>query len=315
MPNKRKGIEFPSKSGIIITPKINPAGSKAYRVDIASTITGTAREQRQFPKLEEAEEYAKTRHLEITRFGHVAFALTARQREDAARAIEILLPLGISLQEAAKLAVRHTPTIQGQISLAELRKLFLAAPGKRKACLIKRRPLTLHTLSWRTARFEREYGKLMVTEFRPEQIRAWITSLGALSPVSLNNYRRALHAMFGFAAVEGYCATNPVAKIPLFAVNDRSPSILTVEEAERLICTAAATDSKLGLLGYVTLGLFAGIRRAEIERLDWSAVKWERRMVTIDGSIAKTGSIRNVALAENAMEWLRLTIRGAKYPI
>jgi len=35
-------------------------------------------------------------------------------------------------------------------------------------------------------------------------------------------------------------------------------------------------------------------------------VKWERRIVTVDGSIAKTGSIRNVALAENALEWLSL---------
>jgi integrase len=112
--------------------------------------------------------------------------------------------------------------------------------------------------------------------------------------------------MFAYAVSEGICATNPVAKIPFYAVPDKEPSILTIEQAERLIVAAAASNPTLGLLGYVTLGLFAGLRRAEIERLDWSAVKWERQMVTVNGTVAKTGSIRNVALAMNAIEWLRL---------
>jgi integrase len=122
----------------------------------------------------------------------------------------------------------------------------------------------------------------------------------------LNNYRRALHALFAFGVSEGNCVANPVSKIPLFAVPDRAPAILTVEEAERLVGMAAVTNDTLGLLGFVTLGLFAGLRRSEIERLDWSAVKRERRMVTIDGSIAKSGSIRNVPLSENALAWLSL---------
>jgi len=53
------------------------------------------------------------------------------------------------------------------------------------------------------------------------------------------------------------------------------------------------------------LGLFAGVRRAELEQLSWSAVKWERKMVTVDGTIAKSGSIRNVTLSENALAWLK----------
>lgn len=306
MPNKRKGNEFPPKSGIIISPKTNPSGSKAYRVDIAASITGSSREQRQFPTRETAQEYARKRHLEVTRFGQAAFSLTARQREDAARAIEILKDLNLNLEEAAKLAVKHTPIIHGQTSVKELRRRFLAAPGRRKSKLMQRRPLTLHNLTWRSARFEKEHGNRMVTEICTEQVRGWLTSLGELSPVSLNNYRRVLHAMFAYAVAEGYCAANPIAKVPLFAVPERTPSILTVEQAKRLATVAAETDAKLGLLSYVSLSLFAGLRRAEIERLDWSAVKWDRRMITIDGNIAKTGCIRNVALADNALRWLEL---------
>ena len=306
MPNRRKGTEFPSRSGIIITQKTNPSGSIAYRVDIAATLTGGLREQRQFPTLEEAREHSRKRHSEVTRLGHDAFLLTSSQRNDAVRAFEVLKPFKLTLEEAAKLAVSQLPTNRAPISVAELRLLFLAAPGRRKSQLLQRRPLTLHNLEWRTNRFTREHGERPLLEISTNTVAQWLSSLGKQSPVSLNNYRRTLHAMFGFAVAEGYCVTNPVAKIPLFEVPDRTPSILTVETATRLIAVAAETDAKLGLLGYVTLGLFAGLRAAEIQRLDWSAVNWERRMVTVDSSIAKTGSIRNVPLAPSALVWLKL---------
>ena len=41
----RKDDEFPPKSGILIAPKINPTGSKAYLVDIAASLTGAVREE------------------------------------------------------------------------------------------------------------------------------------------------------------------------------------------------------------------------------------------------------------------------------
>lgn len=275
-------------------------------MDIPATISGTSREQRQFPTKDDAQRYASERHIEITRFGHAAFALTARQRDDAARAIEILKRHNLTLEQAAKLLAMHVPVAKEPLSLTELRSRFLAAPGRRKAKIVQRRPLSVHNLAWRTARFEKAFGKSIASEIRTEEIRVWLATLGKLSPVSLNNYRRALHAMFAFAASEGYCIANPVAKIPLFDVPEKSPSILTVEQAESLVRCAATSNPKLGLLGFITLGLFAGLRRAEIERLDWFALKRERRMVTVDGSIAKSGSIRNVSLTENALVWLNL---------
>ncbi|MFM1850427.1 MAG: hypothetical protein RIS54_111 [Verrucomicrobiota bacterium] len=69
MPTQRIADEFPPKSGILIAHKTNPTGSRAYRVDIASSLTGARREQRQFPTKEQACRYAKQRHDEIVRHG------------------------------------------------------------------------------------------------------------------------------------------------------------------------------------------------------------------------------------------------------
>ena len=107
MPNIRIGDEFPAKSGIIVAPKFNPSGSRAYRVEISASITGKRREQRQFPTKEEARLYATKRHSEITQFGHAAFTLTSAQRNDATRAIILLSSYCLTLEDAAKLAISH----------------------------------------------------------------------------------------------------------------------------------------------------------------------------------------------------------------
>ena len=294
MPNKRLGKEFPKKSGIIVTPKVNPSGSKAYRVDIPATITGRSREQRQFPTQSEAKIYASRRHIEITQFGHAAFTLTAKQRNDATRAIGLLASYSLTLEEAAKLAISHIPRLREKTTVTMLRKLFLSAPGRRKSQLTKRRPHTLLSLRWRTARFEKTFGALDVSTINTGQIKDWIASLGKQSPVSLNNFRRALHAMFSFATMEGYCASNPVANVALYSVPDKTPAILSIAQAAKLIAVAAETEAKLGLLGYITLGLFAGLRRTEIDRLDWTAFKVERRMVaSLNTSVQPVGAFFN----------------------
>jgi integrase len=305
MPATRQGEEYPPKSGIVITPKKNPSGKRAWRVDISAKRTGGDREQKQFRTKGAAEDYASRRWKEVQSVGQRAFALTGAEREDAARALEVLKGSGLSLLEAAKVAVRHARPSKESITLTKLRELFLAAPARRRGKLIERRARSQGNQRVRTAAFVDTMPKAKADEITPEIVKEWLSKLAGLSPVTRNNYRRAIHALFSFAVSEGYCVANPVSGIPMFSVPEKAPAILTVEEAKRIVTVAAQTNPKLGLLGYITLGLFAGLRRAEIERLDWSAVKRERRMVTVDGSIAKTGSIRNVALAPNALEWLR----------
>jgi len=304
MPTQRIAEEYPPKSGILIAQKTNPSGSHAYRVDIAASLTGVDREQRQFSTKDKAQRYAKQRHTEIVRHGHAAFSLSAQQRADALRAFAILRPYELSLEDAAKFAATHRTTQCEQLTVSELYRRFMAAPGRRKAKAVPRRPLTIINLTWRLNRFEKFFGKRVASEIRHDEVESWFRSLGELSAISFNNYRRVLHAMFSFGVAQGYSASNPIAKIPLYVVPHKAPPILTVAQAEKLVTSAVTSEKKLGLLGLVVLGLFAGLRRAEIEQLDWSAVKWDHKMVTVDGAIAKSGSIRNVTLPDNAQAWL-----------
>lgn len=276
-----------------------------WRVDITAKQTGKKREQRQLPSKEQAETYAENRWREIQSVGRQAFDLDSRARLDATHALAVLNGSGLTLTGAAKLALKHTTAPVARLLVTELRERFLAEPGRRKNKLVERRSRSMGDLRVRTKKFSDAHANLFADVVTPQTIKAWLAGMRHLSPTSRNNFRRAVHAQFAFGVREGYCTENPVAKVPAYSVQDSTPAILTMADAEHLIRKAAETQRELGLLPYITIALFAGLRRAELERLDWSAVKIDRKMVTVDGAIAKTGSIRNVRLTDNAIAWLQ----------
>ena len=59
-----------------------------------------------------------------------------------------------------------------------------------------------------------------------------------------------------------------------------------------------------GLILFVTLGAFAGIRHAEIQRLDWKDIRFEDGIIEIHAGNAKTASRRTVPIVENLRQWL-----------
>src|SRR4029450_5403864 len=78
------------------------------------------------------------------------------------------------------------------------------------------------------------------------------------------------------------------------------PGILSVNEAARLLEAAAAPD----VLPYIAIGLFAGLRTAELERLDWSEIDFESDLIEVTAAKSKTAQRRFVTLQPNLREWL-----------
>ena len=59
------------------------------------------------------------------------------------------------------------------------------------------------------------------------------------------------------------------------------------------------------MVPFLAIGAFAGLRTAEIQRLDWSKVNLSTGYITVDAGIAKTNSRRLVPISCNLAEWLR----------
>jgi integrase len=100
----------------------------------------------------------------------------------------------------------------------------------------------------------------------------------------------------------GWIKDNPIKRIEILydhTAATKVPGIVSVEQAAKLLELAPAH-----LLPAIAIGLFAGIRPAEIHRLEWSNVLWEDREIYVPAAKSKTAQRRNVTMPENLLEWL-----------
>jgi len=125
------------------------------------------------------------------------------------------------------------------------------------------------------------------------------------------NYRRVLHLLFGFATARGYAADNPIAGVQTEKVRGHDVAIFTPSEITRL--PAAASPDFLPCLA---IGAFAGLRSAEIERLEWTDIDLAGRHIVIGASRAKTATRRIVPISDNWPHGLHPTQdRPAKFGV
>src|SRR5207247_9957927 len=100
----------------------------------------------------------------------------------------------------------------------------------------------------------------------------------ALSPTSRNNYRRAIGTMFYFAESRGYVPKGivDIETIGVAKDSEGAIEIFRPEEMERIMAAAEPA-----LVPFLAIGAFAGLRHAEIQRLDWSEVRLEDRLIEV----------------------------------
>jgi integrase len=66
------------------------------------------------------------------------------------------------------------------------------------------------------------------------------------------------------------------------------------------------------LVPILAIGAFSGIRMAELNRLDWSAVDLDRRFIEVRAGQAKTASRRVIPISDNLAAWLTPLERKGK---
>jgi integrase len=157
---------------------------------------------------------------------------------------------------------------------------------------------------------ERIPGK--ITEVTVTDINQFLINLKNLGPVTRNAIRRNLVTMFGFAKKQGYLHPDRKTAAEMsesFKVPTKKVDIFTPEEMEKILLSANAR-----ILPLIAIGGFAGFRSAEILRLDWEDIKWDRGHIELAGNKAKTNARRIVPLTENLKAWLA-PWRGESGPI
>jgi len=132
-------------------------------------------------------------------------------------------------------------------------------------------------------------------------IQDWLDGL-KLGAQSYRNFRTVLHTLFKHAVARGYAADNPVEGVERVKVNGGDVDVFTPSEITRLL--DAARQKFPDFLPCLAIGAFAGLRSAEIERLEWSDIHLAEKFIVVGASKAKTASRRVVPIHDNLAAWL-----------
>jgi integrase len=226
-----------------------------------------------------------------------AIGLSQREMSDFITAKNKLAEYSETINEAVKFRVDYLERVRRcKVTVSQLADEVLET--KRRDGMSKD---YLRDLRSRLARFCLSFGNRPVAAVTVEEIDNWLRAL-PLSPQSRVNYRSVVGVLFGHATRRGLIDLNPIARTAKPKLVDASPEIFSVEELDALLNTAALKSPEV--LPMLAIGAFAGLRDAEIKRLDWSEVDLTRGHIEVKAAKAKSAKRRIVPIQPNLAAWL-----------
>ncbi len=259
---------------------------------VASHISGK-RQRKFFKTKKEAETYAELKEIELLNQGKEGALFSTEDRILSQRAGEILKPYGKTVLQAAEFLAQHLRTITGSKKVSDVASELLAALATDGLSNDYRKDLKIKFNA-----FSSKFGEQMIASITAKEIADWIRSLN-VGAVSRNTFRSRLATLFGFAKRRGYAPENPVLNVERAKERDGEVEILTVDQLVRLL-DVASNDT----LPFFAIGAFAGLRTAEIERLEWNEIDFASGLIEVKASKSKTASRRLVTIQPNLKSWL-----------
>ena len=261
---------------------------------------------------QEAVEAATKLARQMSELDVIGASMTKEQTFDYAQAVKDLAPYDVTLRDAASALAACLKQVGTLPILHEAVAFFrkhhrkvvakpVADVATELQTLKEKRggsPEYLRDLKYRLNRFTADCHK-NIGDVTVDDLQTWLDGL-ELSTQSYKNFKTVLFTLFRFAERKGYCVGNPASGIEKIKVKRGDIEIFTPAEIRRLLA-AAPYD----FIPSLAIGAFAGLRSAEILRLDWRDVDTDGRCITVGVSTSKTASRRIVPITDNLAEWLQ----------
>jgi len=262
---------------------------------------GNGRNRRFFKDPREAESFLQSKRVEQENYGTAGTSFNERQRTEYLECSEALKTFNATIRDAVNFYLPHLHATKRTCTAAELVDELLKVKEADGAS-----ERYLSDLRSRLGQFSESFDGKPVAEFTSAEVDEWLRSLSdsesgkRLAATTRNNFRRVLIVAFNFARERGYSAGNPAEKSAKAKVIEGTIGILTAEETARLLESASSE-----LLPYVAIGAFAGLRRAELERLDWREIDLQAGLIEVTAKKAKSARRRFVRIQPNLAKWLQ----------
>jgi integrase len=251
-----------------------------------------------------------------TRLGNVeadVLTLTSADRAGHLRARSFLDPLGIPIETAAMLVAEMVKKLGNVPPMRAVDYYLLKHPVNtepQKTSVVVEELLTLKEKDGLSADYLRHLKTALrsfatkfnglIEEIQGSAIDAWLREQ-KWGPRTRNNIRTSIQTLFNFAVARRYLPKDHDELNAVALAKDRAGAIEIYSPAEM---REILTHAPAGLIPFLAIGAFAGIRHAEIQRLRWQNIQLEHDLIEIRAADAKTASRRTVPIQPNLKVWL-----------
>jgi len=225
-------------------------------------------------------------------FGISLTALTPARITEAAEAYNLLEGRNVSLLTAVRRYLGIEDRRSASIPFRELCALYIES---RQDCDERHLAGMRRTMDRFSLLHNRSVSDISHRDLEP--------LLNEIVPGGRNLPMRHLRAFFNYGVKRGYLTDNPISRLDFVKSLPKEVEVVSPGDVARMLETALRND--LGLLPYLVLGFFCGIRPiGELTLLQWSDIDLQAKSVTIRSTVSKTKRRRFPEISENAIAWL-----------
>ncbi len=267
-------------------------GVTFWQVTIPKLEGGRVR--RTFKNKQGAQTFLEIAKVQQQNFGTAALSISEKLRVEAVSCAEKLKAQGATLSQATEFYLAHLEATIKSVSVADAVTAVLKA--KEGAGMSD---LYLRDLKWRLGRLSQAFPDKKLPEISTDDIQGFLDGLG-VGAVTRNTFRRDICTLWGYASKRNWARMEVAANTEAAKATQKKPDIFTPAQVAALL----STDQNDDLLAFHSIGLFAGLRVSEINRLSWGDVDLIGGFIHISAANSKTRTRRLVPIQENLKAWL-----------
>ena len=224
-------------------------GNTRWRVSIS--LHGKRR-QRFFTSRDEARAWLNLIEADSTGFW---CNRTPEEQRDIVSAFNLASKRGVSIYQC----MLNSPAKLNPLSITDAVGSYAKVIKQRSL-----RPSSLKQTQLHLSQLTEQFSNQMCHNVSSSQLEEWFHSRN-WKRSTIDGVVAKIGPFFSWCIRENYCENNPCKAVKRPRSDDSPPSIFTPPETQKLLLTAFKTDPRM--IPYLAIGLFAGVRPLEIQRL------------------------------------------------
>jgi integrase len=236
---------------------------------------------------------------------------------DPSRLVEIVhdyatarasLPSGVTLTETAQFYKQKHPSNMPRKAVAEVVAEFIADRRSAGCSAVH-----IHDLETRLGQFSKAFVLPIIAVSAP-LVQQWIYGMKnqktkqATAGRTKENMLRQIVSLFNFARRQKYVPAELALELSEISTPRKQHAPIGIYTPDEMRAMLAEADA--AIVPALAIAAFAGLRLAEVSRLDWCEVRLSEKLIVVGAENAKTAARRLVPIGDNLAVWLAPYSKG-----